>query len=78
MLETLNTHTRVRPEALHVAAILRDSELHSGRSLSCLGRCGQDARVLLVDQGDIEVRRVGVIQSSDNDLGLGDEIQQGP
>lgn len=71
--------TGVGPKALHVAAVLGNSELHSGRSgaVAVRGRSGQDTRVLLMQQGDFKIRRVGVIQSAHDDFGLGHQIQQG-
>lgn len=62
----------------HESALLGNSELHSGGSGAVaatvphrLGRGRQHARVLLVQHGDLEIRRVGVVEPADDNLGLG-------
>lgn len=68
-------HTWVRSETLHIAAVFGNSKLHSGRlGTTGISRSRQGAGVLLVQHGDVEIRRIGVIQSANNHLGLSYQI----
>lgn len=75
-----SARTWIRPEALHIATVRRDPKLHPGRSAAarvCRRRRGQDACVLLVQQDDFEIGRVGVVQPSNDNFCLRYQIQQG-
>lgn len=75
-----SARTWIRPKALHIATVRRDPKLHPGRPAAahvCRRRRGQDARVLLVQQDDFEIGRVGVVQPSNDHFCLRYQIQQG-
>lgn len=72
--------TWIRPKALHMTTIGRDPKLHPGwpsAARVCRRRRRQDARVLLVQQDDFEIGRVGVVQPSNDHFCLRHQIQQG-
>lgn len=86
-IQTTRPPTWVRPKSSHVTTVLGDSKLNPGGPGGAatiaaaprgLSRSGQHARVLLVQQGDVEIGRISVVEPPDNYLCLGHQVQQGP